>query len=286
MEPQVIYDMPEQEYHDSTGIGEGKFISRSMVKTYEESPRGFYERYIAKEPAAQFKGSASTAFGSLVEALIIGEDWYEMFYIKCLKKEDEERFKANKIHEANGLIEITQEQLDKAKLTIKGMEYDARGLQLMTLMPEAKHGVVVRWEEETTGLPMQVRYDTIFPNVGIVDWKTTKDNPEKFCSAAYDYGYNLQHLMYQNAWRIATGEELGFYFPVFQNQFPFEFSFIELPMDMLHDAKYCYDKAIVGIKEMVSSGKMPIRKSLEATTPEIPAFVAWKFKHTGSTPLE
>ena len=167
MEPQVIYDMPEAEYHASSGIGEGQYITRSMVKCFEESPRGFYERYIAKHPQAQFKGSASTAFGSLVEALIIGEDWEEMFYIDCKKKDDSERFEANKAKIAQGLVKITQEQFDKAELTIQGMKYDQRGLTLLGLLEsgDCHHGTVVRFSDPDTGLPIQVRYDTIFPSV-------------------------------------------------------------------------------------------------------------------------
>ena len=227
------------------------------------------------------KPSKSMAFGCLVEALIIGEDIGEMFYINCPASE-KAQYAENKIHKANGLTEITQEQLNKATLTIEGMKYDERGLLLESLMSEAKHGVVVRFEDELTGLPIQVRYDTIFPNVGIVDWKTTKDHPSKFSKSAYDYGYNLQQYIYQGAWHKATGEELGFYFPVFQNCYPFEFDFIELPRELIEDAKACYTTSIKGIKEMLDFGGMPIRKGHEASIPEIPAYISWKFKGTGT----
>jgi hypothetical protein len=181
MNAEIIYDMPENLYHESTGLGEGQYLTRSMLKCYEESPRGFFERYVKKNPLAQVKPSPAFAFGSLVEALIIDDPWEDMFYIKCLKKEDPERFEKNKLAEANGLVEITQAQLDTARLTIEGMQYDERGQLLLSLMDNARHGVVVRYEDDKTGLKIQVRFDTIFPGVAIVDWKTGRDKPEKFC---------------------------------------------------------------------------------------------------------
>jgi hypothetical protein len=88
--------------------------------------------------------------------------------------------------------------------------------------------------------------------------------------------------MYQGAYHEATGEDLDFFYPFFMNCYPFEFDMLQIPREMLDDAKISYYKSLKGIKEMLDRGGMEIRKGYDATTPEIPAYIAWKFKNTGS----
>jgi hypothetical protein len=81
-------------------------------------------------------------------------------------------------------------------------------------------------QDTETGVPIRARFDRLTyprkPLAYAIDLKTSKDaSPEGFARSIAEYGYDLQHEWYRDAYRIATGEEVQFVFVVVETSPPY-----------------------------------------------------------------
>ena len=281
MTPQIIKDMDEDTYHASSGVGEGQFITRSMLSCYDkDGPRGFYLRYVEKHGLAQFGGNKATDFGSLVDVLLTRGDqgiaYTDMGPENPKTKKPYGKTTAafaewSKNLEAQGSMVVDRSDMERAQLMIDEAKRHPP-LEYALCDKDAMHQVCVRWEDEITGLPLQVMIDVVVPG-GLVDVKTGRLNPAKFITSANSYGYDIQAALYADAWKIATGKELPFVFAYMQSSFPFAAAPIQLPQQLIDSARDRYRKALDGI------ASNDLQSDLHKTplVPEIPAW--WWFEH-------
>jgi len=291
-----LIHMPEAEYHASSGFGENQYITRSMIKAYDESPRGFQLRYVDKNPLAQFGGNKSTSLGSLTEAVI--NNTHEQFYCEepiertyppakgTAKRDSEEysQYLKNKLDKENfkkqveeytaGREVIKSEEYAKVSLCIDSLNLNGFGNYILNT-ENIEYSPVIRWTDEDTGLRLQVMIDAVVEESILVDYKTGYKQPSKFLSSAVEYGYDLQAYLYSKAYYLATGEELPFVFAYMQTVFPFEADVIQLNDEILEVSRQRVNAALIGIAEMVSGPEC--EQSTGATILEAPEWYTSKF---------
>jgi hypothetical protein len=222
---EIIYDMPEEQYHAETGLGEGLWVTRSMVHMAIKSMHRFWLTHVIKHPVIlrkiqEKKEATHFRFGSFLEAYINGT--FAERYAKELpcppyegkgaKARREEWKVANAAHMGSRLG-YTDSHLELAALCVRSLE-EMTPLRVKNAREGGIHEAVARWHDEETGLPMQVRFDTILDKT-ILDWKHTSKSLHKFHSSADDYGYITQEVMYSDGFNAVTGSPPDrFLFPV------------------------------------------------------------------------
>jgi hypothetical protein len=268
---ELIQDMPEQAYHDETGLGEGLFITRSMINCYADTKRGFRLRYVDKHPQAQFAGNKGTSFGSIVDALLAGT--FDSTY--AVRPEGVDwRTKEGKAILAelkeSGLEIVTHEDHSRALLCLDGL--NEHGLGRDILASASGQGWVIRWEDEN-GLPLQVRLDALVQGVALVDYKTTSKPFDQFIQSAEAFGYATQAIMYADAWEKLTGENRKMLFAIMRSSFPFDADVQWLPQMMLDYHRKRYDAA----REGIAAGDFSDNRN-EATEAVIPAWALYLYE--------
>jgi hypothetical protein len=246
----LITDMSESDYHASSGIGPDKWVTRSVLRDYLESPSGCYLRHVVKEPLAQFNGNSGTAFGTVLEALSEGQPIESVAIVRPAGIDL--RTKAGKAWQeeqhaniAAGMPMVGEDEIRKAKLLIERMR--AHPICRYCFDTATDRQVVVRWTDSETGLRLQVRIDLVRRERFLADLKTGIKEPAAFVSSADLYGYDLQAAMYSRGWDLATGEGLPFCFPYAQTSYPFETAVIQLPDQITDNADVRLRRAIEGI---------------------------------------
>ena len=262
MQPELILDMDENTYHSETGLGEGLFVTRSMLAFYAKDPSAFFHRYIAKEPQMQFKDNEGTRFGSYVEAWILDRD-VSMYTTKpkmCWSRNKGERVKWSL---ASGqFVDVTETKTTKewmlenqnivseddyelARFMEKRFRDTAFGSWWLDKIEESHKQAVVRWSEG--GLNLQIRIDCYLPDVLQSDLKSTGKSLGKFTEAAEDYGYAMQQAMYSDGLALVTPKKLPFLFGVGETKNLKQARVLKLPDMQVAHARKEYKKAIYGI---------------------------------------
>jgi len=246
-EPQIIYDMPEEQYHAETGIGPGKWVTRSILRDYCESPSACKLR-MDGNPFCQRGSNRGMDFGRLFEARFCGMDIRVVAPI-CNPKTGRPYGRDTKTYDewltAEGIdprVDIVADQydIDKADFLVSRLVNapGGRGAEIHDLCARglARNQVTLRWTEE--GVPCQARVDILFtdgPRGWMVDLKTTAKPLAKFTGTAEEYGYDLQDVHYSagaaaNGLRIVTGGVM--WFAVVETSYPYRARVARLPDEL------------------------------------------------------
>jgi len=232
---QIIYDMPEAEYHQSSGVGEGKFITRSMIVDMINDAPSFFQKHIVKHPLMQFDGNDGTRFGNYFESYLLDRDvsQYVVKPTQCWSKSKSAVVDWNlrgsqfvldasgeptsvdtKTWESMNPNTVDEEQVELAKFMEVRFGETALGKWWVNKIPESKKQVVVRWTDETTGLNLQIRLDNYLEGAFACDLKSTASKLEKFSDTAHRYGYHVQDAMYSDGIELIEGKKIPFLFAV------------------------------------------------------------------------
>lgn len=235
MEPEIIYDLDEATYHQETGFGPNLWVTRSMLKTYIADKPLFKLRYLDKLPYAQVKQSKAMALGVYIEdALLNGAaDKWATTPELCWSKNKGEPVKWNMqsgqfVMDADGLPTeqttkqwadehpniVTPEDSQRVDFIKERFNETAMGRYWINNVQKSIKQPTIRWQDQESGLRLQVRLDCLLEGAYISDLKTSSRPIEKFSDVAHEYGYHHQHSLYQDAYEIATGARLPFFFNV------------------------------------------------------------------------
>ena len=265
-------DIDEADYHARTGVGPHQRVSRSMLHTYAQSPRGFYLRYVQKHPLAQFGGSSSTDFGSLFDQYLTEPhrlvDWPEEYLTKSGSVSTSKAAQAwRAAQEEVGLTVVAEKQRALCDLILNEMvstgsmgdfTHDLAQSQIQSQITTSTRLAQPCIQYTDQGVPLQVRLDKLFDEAAI-DIKTTSDDlsvngASSFLSSAFKYGYHLQAYMYARALELATGRKRPFLFAVFQTTYPFSQALIQLPEFAMGIAEKVYHESLASLGHDLREG--------------------------------
>lgn len=231
---EVIYDMPDHEYHAASGFGPGQFVTRSMLWCLDQSEHGAWLRYKQKSNRAQFSGSKSTRIGDTIEARLLDlPPPYQPRPEAIIINGEAEDFNLRKpSHRAwrdeqkeNGIEFIEGDALEDIAIMEESVRMTPECMYLINKRTHEQVTVRAIAQTEHGPLPVQVRIDLLKddPEKGfLADTKSTKSGSEKWMSAVEDFGYHYQDVMYSDIWAALRGYHLPFIFIVVNNSYPFE----------------------------------------------------------------
>jgi hypothetical protein len=298
MKPEIIYDMPEEAYHQSTGLGSDLWITRSMLKTYIADKPLFKLRYIDKLPYAQVKQSKAMALGVYIEDALLngtGDKWTTTPAL-CWSKNKGELVRWN-MQAGQFVIDdegkptgqttkqwaeehpniVTLEDSERVSFIRERFNETAMGRYWLNNVQKSIKQPTIRWQDAATGLRLQVRLDCLLEDHYISDLKTSSRSIDKFSDVADEYGYHHQHSLYQDAYEFATGKRLPFFFNVVETSGLERCRCVQLhPVQIAH-AKKELRSAMDGIAsgdysatDATTQGPMAIQ--------ELPAWLHYKYE--------
>ena len=248
---EVLHDLPEITYHAQTGLGEGLYVTRSMICDYLESPRGFYLRHMQRVPEAAKDWSRSLNLGSVVDAILSGTT-------DLVQLAPEEHLtpsgllstkKATQIYlDEQGALGITVCDLKTWELgQLLAREADRHPICKRLIERTSAHQVTLRWTDPKTGLRLQTRPDRLAGGLCWADDKTTRKPLRSFMSAVAEYGYDIQQVMAMDGAAACGLEPLPFCFLVLQTTYPFDVAVMRLPQRVVENAYARLHRALAGI---------------------------------------
>lgn len=219
--PQIIENLSDKDYRNSSGLGDGRYITRSMIGCYIDDPSLFKLRYIDGDPNVWTVQNEGMKFGQYCEDLIVNGDVskYAIIpdtYANAKNEVKDWNWNAGvcKAWKKKNRDFITKDKVIEAEFIKKRFADTAMGQYWLKTIPQSRKQLTVRWTDEESGLNCQVRIDNEVQGKYLCDAKTTGKRLEGFSGIADDYYYHIQHAMYQDGYRIATGQLLPFLFAV------------------------------------------------------------------------
>lgn len=295
MKPQIIHGMPDAQYHAESGMGDSQFITRSMLVDYIRCPSTFRHKHIDKVDMLQFNGNSGTSFGTFYEEFLLDDDIekYKKIPKHCANAKGEvvpwNKRKGQYVIDEDGITEQTtlewetenplimsESDLDLSKFLASRFDETAMGKFWKQNIEQSKKQVTIRWEDEKTGLRLQVRLDNLLEGSYICDLKTSARSIDDFSSTAEKYGYDIQAAMYADAYELATGEKLPFLFAISETT-----GLMRSLMRILHPlqvehSRDAYKKAIAGIT--AQDYESPEAGSTQAIECELKAWQLYKYE--------
>lgn len=292
MKTEIIYDMPEDQYHSETGLDEGKYVTRSMIAAYAQDPASFHLRYVEKHPLMQFAGNKGTDLGSFVEAYLLDRDTSNYVVIPELcenQKGEIVKWNLRSGQTVIGEVCTTKEWVENNPKThtVADTEYAKfigrrfgetnLGQYWVNKISESKKQVTVRWTDEISGLNCQIRIDNYLPDVFLCDLKTTAKDYTRFSQTADDYGYHMQASLYSDAMELATGKRLPFLFAICETTGLKRARIVQLHPTQIEFAKKEYMRSLVGIanEDWNTIGY----DATQAEVCDLPAFMLYKYEN-------
>lgn len=296
MDPILIKDMPEEEYHASSGLEPGQFITRSMIVDYNEDRPSFKLKHIDKHPLMQFKGNKGTDFGSYFESYLLDGDTSayrtipETCYSMSKKSEVNWNLRAGQyVMDGTAITGVTtKEWIDDHPLIVSAGDIElaafmekrfgdtALGQYWLNNIKDSDKQVVIRWTDEATGLNMQVRLDHYREGQFTCDLKSTAKRLENFSNTADDYGYHFQDSMYSDGIEILTGKRIPFLFAIGETTGLKRAVIRQLHPLQVSYAKKMYHLALKGIKE--ENYNAPGFDNTEAEQCELKPYQLYKYE--------
>ena len=298
MKPTILYDMPEEQYHAETGIGEGLYCTRSMICDYILDPPSYDLKHNKKDPQMQFEGNEGTKFGNYVESWILDRDvsqyavkpqtcwskskkaivdWNLRGSQMVLDADGEPTSIDTREWESMNPNTITKDQEDLARFLEIRFNETALGQYWLKKIPEAKKQVVMRWTDKESEIDMQIRLDCYDKGKLASDLKSTGKSLSKWNDSVHDFGYHYQQAIYSDG--IVVCENLSEYLP-------FSFAVGETKKlkrariknahpDAVAFARRTYKSALVGI----AAGKFDAHDKLD-TIPQsdpLPSYLHYQY---------
>jgi hypothetical protein len=194
-------------------------LSQGSIKTLLDCPA----RYAWELEHPREVGAAAD-LGSVVHGLVLGsgpgivkidaDDWRT-------KAAQQQRDSAK----ADGLVPILASAYDEAMVMAEAVLAHPKARALLEAEGDAE--LSMRWnhlhDEEV--IPFRGRIDKVSyvdAAAVLVDLKTARSaSPREFVRAVFNYGYHVQHVVYQDGWQALTGYEPDFQFIVVESARPY-----------------------------------------------------------------
>ena len=217
MNPIILHDYPEQDYHSQTGE-ETPLFGYSIAKTInQKSARHAYLEHplLGNEPR---KPTAAMDKGSIIHGLLLGSGQeisvlnFDNFRTKLAQETRDLAYSEDKIPILQKDMETINEAVENAKKQIK---------ELAPYFFEPHESELsVRWTMDN-GVKCQSRFDWIKPETGkIIDLKSCSDaNPKVLDRKILDFGYDIQEALYLQCANKTWPDMAG--------RFTWEFIFVE-----------------------------------------------------------
>ena len=243
--------IPEDQYHRETGLGEGLYVTRSMLLDYQESPRGFYLRHVLRHPLAKKTWNTGMGLGTIVDLMLSGEA------DRVIAVPDEHLTPSGNLSTKKATLAWLEERdaageapADPATLHLAELlcEESRRHPICMRLIERTTHQqVTLRWQDEETGLWLQTRPDRLADGLCWADDKTTRKPLRSFMTAVDEYGYDLQQVMAMDGAAALGLPALPFVFLAMQTSYPFDVGVLRLEPRVIENAYGRYRAALKGI---------------------------------------
>ena len=217
MNPIILHDYPEADYHSQSGE-ETPLFSYSTAKVLNE--KSAYHAYLqhpllGNEPRKQ---TAAMDKGSIIHGLLLGsgpeivELQYDNFRTKAAQEQKAAAYEA-------GQIPILKKDMDSILDGVRIIK-----TQIKELAPyffdKHESELSIKWIMDN-GVKTQSRFDWVKPETGkIIDLKSCSDaNPKVLDRKILDFGYDIQEALYMQCANKTWPDMAG--------RFTWEFIFVE-----------------------------------------------------------
>lgn len=190
-------------------------LSYSSAKLFQESPRHYASKFIAKTP---YIPSAGVIIGKITDILVLEEDKFDKTFRVLDKAKGTGSREINKENllqaQKDGVMIISKDDLQTAKYCKESIMDHNEARQLI----EAKKNVQkkLEWRNKATNIPLLGYLDfeaNVWDTDFIVDLKTgISADPDEFNRAIANFKYHIQGGFYRNYYKIKQ-----FRFPEFLN---------------------------------------------------------------------
>lgn len=269
VEHAAIVDIPEAQYHAETGLGDGLWLTRSMICDRIASARGFRLRHVEKHPLAQRKPqSKAMELGSMFDVLVTeGQEAYDAAYPEppeAVPTPAQWRTSSGAISKRVDVLHEIEEYC-AMRIVVDGVPATYRAWEaglpdgcvgardeamhdqvvalraLMMQNPLARRIVEASQRQVSIratlacGLRVQVRMDFWCERFGLAgDLKTTRKDRRGFLSSCIDYGYHIQAWLYtQIAMAAGLDVRMPFVFVCQQTAMPLDTYVVQLDDEVL-----------------------------------------------------
>lgn len=229
-EVSTVRGMTSEDYHQHP------YVSRSGIKLFRENREAYYEVFEARTR----KDDSTTdnlIFGVCLHTLALDGVDNTVIAIpdSALTSNGQRRGKAWNAFKAEcnerGLTPLFWEEIETLKHMVAALQKHPRAKELL-YGDDAVVEESIFWQDVDTGLWLRVRPD-VRRNLGyfraVVDLKSAADvSAEGFAYSATKFAYDIQHYLYKQGVKAATGEDHAFTFVVVEKEWPFRVRCYEL----------------------------------------------------------
>lgn len=213
-------------------------ISRSMLGVLKQSPKLFYEMFVAKtrQPSPP---SEAMVLGTRFETLLLEPHVYrERYAVAPLYGPDGKRwdlrYKAHKAawqefeQSVAGKELVTVEEHNRLMLMCEAAERHS-DLGPLVKIVEGQVQLRLDWNHPLTDTPCKSLLDKMATGNLVLDLKTARDpSPEAFRRSVVRYGYHVQDAFYSLAYQTVYGRPCRFLFGVVGSEPPHDVAVYEL----------------------------------------------------------
>lgn len=273
-----VVDIPEEEYHATSGIGDGLWVTRSIMSDYRKSAAGCKLRHVDRNNLCQVEQTPSLTGGTYFDILITEgrekfdrtfsrppyiaapESWFRkdgsVRTAQSVQDEIAEAIRAGHVFEkVKASIDAWKER--NPGVRVRNEEHYARSLHMYECLmrnPVARIILEKNSQSQLTirahinGLPVQIRAD-LFSKVicSMSDIKTSSKTASAWSKDVFEYGYDIQGTLYP-----MLGRELfdirRFDFVVQMSKWPFDSYVQAMTDDLRFTGELAIAEAIDGIK--------------------------------------
>ena len=252
--------MSEVSYHEDFSR-----VSRSMLSTLKESPRLYYELYVARSRRSSPPTAAMTR-GTRFELLLMDPIGYRERYAiapQCgpagepwdRRKTEHKRAWAEWSEGNAGKEHVTTEEHNELLAMVAGALRHPEIDRVATAEGQLQHRL--DWNDPVTGTPCKSLMDKSFvENDLIVDIKTAEDpSPEAFSRSVARYGYHRQEAWYRLGYRIHFDETPRFLFCVVGSKPPYDAAVYELDDAAMEAGQSENEHLLSRLVELTASGE-------------------------------
>lgn len=250
--PAEHWDVPDSVYYS---LDASEYLSNSELGVFDDSPRGYYRRFISRvDPAPEPTDAMQfgTLFGQI--AMGLGPEIVEIPKI-ALAADGSRRGKAYQqfLDDNPGKLLLTTTQVQQIAWMLESLRDHEMAARLFMDAP-GEVEFAIRWECEKTGLKRRAKLDKLLGNL-ILDLKTTKSaDPKSFASSVLDYGYHRQACFYQDAVAALYGEKLPVVFVCVERTPPYEVATYDLTPEFEDFGRWSLDRLLARFAECKASG--------------------------------
>lgn len=272
-----ILNMPNEDYHDSAGIG------NSGLGLVARSPAHY--NFAPDKETTRAMAIGSAIHCSLLEPEKFAEEYMLLSEVKDRRGAPYKD--AVKAH-GNGDKVLTAKEVDQ----VKGMQDSvyAQSNAKALLETAGTREVAIYTKDPETGVIVKIKIDILTESRRIIDLKKTTDSrPEPFGKSVFNYRYHVQAAFYSDVFQWATGDKLETYgILAVEQEMPHAVMLYVIDDEALAMGRALYRKALNTYAKCVESKEWPAYSA----KPQIISLPPWGLKQneielaTGEEPNE